>query len=311
MATKGQLSWKELVYIATRTGINVIEAPSSHRGKKGRMGSVAGVVLHHTGTPNTYKPELDFPDYQVVKEGRPGLENSLSAYGIGRHKNIYVFSEFLSWHAGVWNWNGITDGNGRFLGIEGAGVGDWTPFQRDAYPRLVASALSYIGEGLNSMPRHADGAVPHGRKIDAANLVTPEFIRAVQGYLDDIKTVNIFYRPPAPPVVFTPPVITPPPTPPVIAPAVTANPTISKETDMAVLITAPSDDKVTRAPAILSGFGGFMGLATEAEVQSARAVLPEINVEPYTWDALAEEKATLLAGAKASVELANLLRPKA
>lgn len=283
MATSGQLSWDEVVFIAERVGVNVVKAPSSHRGKKGRMGSVVGITRHHTGTPNSYKPNDDYPDYNVVKEGRSGLRNSLSTYGIGRHTSIYVFSEFLSWHAGAWNWQGITDGNGHFLGIEAAGVGDWTAFQRQVYPRLCASALSYIGEGTGMMPRHLDGCVPRGRKTDAARL-WPTFGEEVQFYIDNPKFIDVNYQ--------------------------ATIDEVKRITAMTVLLTSASeeDGSINRAPAIHSGLGDFMGLGSAAEIENARRALPEVWVEPYTWDAYAAEKAIVLAGARAAVESAELLR---
>lgn len=194
--------FEDLVAIARRVGVTVVEAPSSHRGQIGEMGTVVGVTCHHTGTPNTYRPELEYPDFNVVKEGRPGLENSLSAFGLGRQTTIYVFSEDISWHAGVWLWKGITDGNGHFLGIEAAGIGDWTPFQRAAYPRLVASILLFIDADLSWAPRHLDGAMPPGRKTDAAHfeeefLPGMNFDQSVQWLLDNPAYININYREPS------------------------------------------------------------------------------------------------------------------
>lgn len=203
-------SFNELVAIARRTGVEryvdpqgrrgrVIAAPSSHRGKKGSMGTNVGLTRHHTGTDEGYKPTEDYPTYQVVKEGRPGLENSLSAYGLGRFYGIYVFSEFLSWHAGTWNWLGITDGNGHLLGIEAEGTGRiWTPFQREFYPRLSASILLAVGEDVDMMPRHADGAMPRGRKDDAKNL-WPNFTGQVQGYINNPATLAYGGSPITPP----------------------------------------------------------------------------------------------------------------
>jgi hypothetical protein len=203
-ATRGQLTWAEVLHIVKRTGVEnwvgkdyngntvrgqVIAAPSSWRGKKGSMGTVVGVTRHHTGTPETYSAASDYPTYNVVKEGRTGLDNSLSAYGLGRWYGIYVFSEFLSWHAGSWSFAGITDGNGHFLGIEAEGTGArWTAFQNEFYPRLVASILSYIGEGTGMAPRHADGAMPRGRKSDAANLPA-DFMTKVAGYMANPSTL--------------------------------------------------------------------------------------------------------------------------
>lgn len=197
---RNNVTFSDLVAIARRVGVQVIEAPSSHRGTKGTMGTVRGVTCHHTGTPNTFNPTVDYPDFNVVKEGRAGLVNSLSAWGIGRFRAIYVFSEFLSWHAGEWSWKGLTDGNGDFLGIEAAGVGDWTNFQRAVYPRLVASALLFLGEGPDMAPRHLDGAMPRGRKVDAAKFdgnfaLGKSFREWVEFFMANPQYININYVP--------------------------------------------------------------------------------------------------------------------
>lgn len=210
MATAAQLTWDELVHVARRTGVEnwrdpasgvpgrLVLAPSSWRGKRGTMGSVVGTTRHHTGTAETFKPAEDYPTYQVVKEGRTGLYNSLSAYGLGRWTGLYVFSEFLSWHAGLWSYGGITDGNGHFLGVEAEGTGArWTPFQREFYPRLSASILSFVGSGTTWMPRHLDGAMPRGRKNDAANL-WPDFTEKVAWYLGDPARITYKAGTPAP-----------------------------------------------------------------------------------------------------------------
>jgi hypothetical protein len=160
------VTFDNLVAIARRVGVKVVAAPSSHRGRIGEMGTVAGVTCHWTGTGSSFRPSDDYPDYNVVKEGRAGLNNSLSAFGLGRHTAIYVFSEDLSYHAGTWSYGGTTDGNGHFLGIEAAGAGNWTPWQRRVYPRLVAAILLFIDAPASMAPTHAMGAMPRGRKSD-------------------------------------------------------------------------------------------------------------------------------------------------
>lgn len=202
---RNNVTFRDLVAIARRTGVAVKEAPSSHRGDLGSMGTVRGVTCHYTGTRNSFQPLEDYPDFNVVKEGRAGLWNSLSAWGLGRWKYIYVFSEFLSWHAGVWNWKGITDGNGDFLGIEAAGVGDWTTWQRSIYPRLVASALDFLGEDESMAPTHAMGAMPRGRKVDFLNTdsgwlpdlpqAPHSFHGAVAWLLKNPAYINVNYQP--------------------------------------------------------------------------------------------------------------------
>jgi hypothetical protein len=205
------VTFDDLVAIAKRTGVEnwvqggvrgkVISAPSSWRGKRGEMGTVVGVTRHHTGTSEDFRATEDYPTYQVVKEGRSGLDNSLSAYGLGRYFGIYVFSEDISWHAGTWSYAGITDGNGHFLGIEAESAGNrWTAFQREFYPRLVASILLFIDEGVDMAPRHADGAMPRGRKSDAANLPA-DFMTKVAGYLRNPSTLAYGGAPVTEPII--------------------------------------------------------------------------------------------------------------
>lgn len=194
LTSSAALTFDQLVFIARRVGVEVVLAPSSHRGTIGLMGTLLGCVRHHTGTPNTFMPDADYPDYNVVKEGRPGLWNSLSAFGLGRHRAIYVFSEDVSWHAGEWLWNGITDGNGHFLGIEAAGIGDWTTFQRNIYPRLCASILDFIRQDIMWMPLHLQGAQPLGRKSDAANIWST-FDDEVAHYLANPEQIDVRWTP--------------------------------------------------------------------------------------------------------------------
>lgn len=78
---------------------------------------------------------------------------------------------------------------------------------------------------------------------------------------------------------------------------------------MAVIITASGSGPFgPRVPAIYMGPGSFIGLAGTNERANARAKLPEIWVEPGTWDALAKDRAVLLAAAQAQIETRDLLK---
>ena len=104
------------------------------------MSGVEGVVLHHTAGAATG----DYPSLAVVRDGRPGLPGPLAHLGLARSGTVYVIAAGLAYHAGASDWAGFVDLNATFLGIEGESVGtrdDWTPAQRDAYPRLVAALL--------------------------------------------------------------------------------------------------------------------------------------------------------------------------
>jgi hypothetical protein len=141
-------------------------------------------MLHHTGTPSTAAG--DYPTLKVVRDGRPGLENSLAMYGIGRSGTIYCINEKISWHAGVGDWNGVTDGNGYFAGIEAEGpYSTWPAAEVDAYERLVASILIETGRGLAWAPTHAQWANPSGRKTDPLGMDLTKFRVNVQRYLNN------------------------------------------------------------------------------------------------------------------------------
>lgn len=169
----------QVLNVAKRTGFPVVEAWSGHN--KGNMGTVYGPMLHHTGS----KGSGDYPTLRVVRDGRAGLENSLSMYGLGKSGTIYCINNYISWHAGAGNWNGVTDGNGHFAGIEAESSGngtDWTPQQIEAYKRLVASILIETGRDTNWMPMHKEYALPKGRKPDPAGIEIVSFKKDVEKY---------------------------------------------------------------------------------------------------------------------------------
>lgn len=174
-------SRETLRQVAKRTGYPVVEAWSGHNA--GTMGTVYGPVLHHTGTPSTVAG--NYPTLKVVRDGRPGLVNSLCAYGIGRDGTIYLVNEKVSWHAGAGDWKGVTDGNGHFLGIEAEGPypGAWPAAELDSYKKLVASILLETGRGFDWAPTHAQWANPAGRKTDPTSINMSAFRADVEGYL--------------------------------------------------------------------------------------------------------------------------------
>jgi hypothetical protein len=170
--------------IAARTGYPYVESWSSH--SKGAMRGVWGALCHHTGT--AWNVAGDYPTLRVVRDGRPGLVNSLSAFGLGRSGTIYLISDKVSWHAGEGEYNGLRDGNGYLAGIEAesdGGAGHWTTQQVDCYPRLVAAILVEVQQGERYTTRHASFALPRGRKTDFAGWPggPPAFWAKVREYL--------------------------------------------------------------------------------------------------------------------------------
>ena len=183
------MGWSKatVVAVAKRTGYPVVEAWSSKN--MGTMGTVYGPMLHHTATPASAPG--DYPSLRVVRDGRPGVENSLSMYGLGRSGTIYCINEKVSWHSGAGSWLGIRDGNGYFAGIEAesSGYGDWTPAQLDSYKKLVASILLETGRSTQYAPAHREWAPT--RKIDPGGIDLAAFRADVNRILANPALLNV------------------------------------------------------------------------------------------------------------------------
>lgn len=131
------------------------------------MRLVEGVALHHTADG----PTGEYPSLRIVRDGRAGLAGPLSNFGLGRSGTVYVVAAGACYHAGASRWAGFTDLNDEFLSVEAESVGtrdDWTPAQRDCYPRLVAACLYYMRRDAVRAAGHKEVCLPRGRKIDPA-----------------------------------------------------------------------------------------------------------------------------------------------
>lgn len=176
---------------------------NEQRGWRGRghgdFRVIEGVVGHHTAGPKSG----NYPSLLVVRDGRAGLEGPLSNYGLGRDGTIFCIADGVSWHAGASSWSGFRDLNDEFIGIEAESVGtsdDWTPEQRDAYPRLVASILFYIRRDATRFAGHKEACLPRGRKIDPAFWNLNGFRDHVSWLLrDPLRRIPRFANPPTPP----------------------------------------------------------------------------------------------------------------
>ena len=172
---------QEVLDVARSTGQPVVEAWSNHNA--GQMGTVLGPMLHHTGSAWTY-PTNKAPTLRVVRDGRSGLENSLSMYYIDYEGVIYCISEKISWHSGAGSWQGVTDGNGHFAGIEAESDGkQWTKATIASYKKLAAAILRKTGRTVAYAPRHADYALPRGRKSDFSGMDPAAFLADVNADL--------------------------------------------------------------------------------------------------------------------------------
>jgi peptidoglycan hydrolase-like protein with peptidoglycan-binding domain len=158
------LSW--LPEVLEDAGLKVAEQPGWLNRGHGPMGTVRGVMCHHTAGPRTG----NMPSLGVVTNGRPGLAGPLSQLCLGRDGTYFVVAAGRASHAGPGTWQGITTGNSSFIGIEAENSGrnddTWPEVQMDAYRRGVAAILTKIGADSEMCCGHREYARPMGRKPD-------------------------------------------------------------------------------------------------------------------------------------------------
>lgn len=155
--------------VLRKAGLKVAETDGWTERGRGEMGTVRGVMCHHTGTA----APGNMPTLRILKEGRGGshpLPGPLSQLGLGRDGTFYVIAAGRANHAGAGLWQGVKTGNSSFIGIEGENSGgdpnDWPPEQMDAYRRGVAAILNHIGAKAIMCCGHREYALPRGRKPD-------------------------------------------------------------------------------------------------------------------------------------------------
>ena len=131
------------------------------------------------------KPGSNAPDLNIVTFGRPDLAGPLSQLLLARDGTYYVIAAGKCWHAGGGSWNGVTDGNAHFIGIEAEnnGVDEvWPEHQLDCYARGCAAILKHIKAGAEMCAGHKEYCLPKGRKIDP-DFSMPDFRKRVSHYL--------------------------------------------------------------------------------------------------------------------------------
>lgn len=172
-----------LVDAARMTGYPVVDVPGQRTRGHGGMRAVECVTGHHTADgPGEY------PSLFIVRDGRTDLAGPLAHLGLGRSGTIYVIAAGLCYHAGASAWAGFLDLNDEAIGIEAESSGvrdDWTPAQRDAYPRLVAALLYFMRRDASRFAGHKEVCLPAGRKIDPQFWDLPEFRKRVAWLLAD------------------------------------------------------------------------------------------------------------------------------
>lgn len=158
----GYMTW--LADVLRGAGCKVVELEGWQSRGRGPMGTVRGVLDHHTGAGG--KDAL----IKLITEGRTDLAGPLSQLFLDDDGTFYVIAAGRCNHAGAGAWHGVTNGNSELIGIEARNAGDgkdvWEAAQMDAYARGVAAILKHIGADSVMVAGHKEYATPRGRKID-------------------------------------------------------------------------------------------------------------------------------------------------
>lgn len=183
------LTWLPDVLKAAGLRVAVVDDQWKTRGR-GDMGQVVGVICHHTAGPKNG----NMPSLRTIINGRPDLPGPLSQLGLGRDGTYYVIAAGRAFHAGPGKWQGVTNGNSSFIGIEAENTGlpndPWPAVQVEAYQRGVAAILQHLGKGPEFCAGHKEYALPKGRKTDPSFDMVP-FRAAVQAILDGIAPAPV------------------------------------------------------------------------------------------------------------------------
>jgi hypothetical protein len=258
------LTW--LPDVLKAAGLKVALVPGWESRGHGNVGSIVGVLCHHTVGPRNG----NMPSLNTLTNGRPDLPGPLSQLGLGRDGTYFVIAAGKCNHAGAGSWKGVTTGNSSFIGIEAENTGvendlPWPEVQMDAYRRGVAAILKHIGRGAEFCAGHKEFALPKGRKPDPSfDMVA--FRSAVASILSGTAPA---------------PVLIPAAEPPATAGAAPGRPTLRR---------GASGNLVKQIQAKVGVIqNGSFGPKTEAAVrafQRTHGLVPDGIVGPATWAAL-------------------------
>ena len=189
------LTW--LPQVLQDAGLKVALVDGWEARGSGDMGSVKGVICHHTAGP---RGSGNMPSLRTIIDGRPDLPGPLAHLGLGRDGTYYVVAAGRCNHAGKGEWNGETSGNTHFIGIEAENTGGhddfpWPAVQLDAYQRGVAAIFKHLNLTHACCAGHKEYALPAGRKPDP----TLDMI-AFRTTVADLLTAGVPTQPPIPAV---------------------------------------------------------------------------------------------------------------
>jgi peptidoglycan hydrolase-like protein with peptidoglycan-binding domain len=158
------LTW--LPDVLKNAGLKVALVPGWQNRGRGDVGSIFGVICHHTATAKSG----NMPSLDTLINGRSDLPGPLAQLGLGRDGTYYVLAAGKCNHAGKGSWKGKTSGNTNFIGIEAENGGSksdsWPDVQMESYCRGVAAILKHLGRDADFCAGHKEYALPTGRKPD-------------------------------------------------------------------------------------------------------------------------------------------------
>jgi hypothetical protein len=158
------LTW--LAKVLLDAGLKVAEQPEWKNRGRGDVGTIRGVMCHHTAGPKNG----NMPSLGLVTNGRPDLPGPLAQLCLGRDGTYFVVAAGRCNHAGAGNWQGLTSGNTSFIGIEAENTGrdndPWPSIQLEAYARGVAAILKKIRADAIMCCGHKEYRLPLGMKSD-------------------------------------------------------------------------------------------------------------------------------------------------
>ena len=166
------LTW--LPDVLEAAGLKVARCGGWETRGRGDVGTIVGVMCHHTSTPNPKKknmPTLNSLIEGVTQNNGKFLPGPLAQLGLGRDGTYYVIAAGRANHAGAGEWQQQTDGNMNFIGIEAENAGTrqdfpWPEVQMDAYRRGVAAILQHIKRPVDFCCGHKEYRRPLGFKDD-------------------------------------------------------------------------------------------------------------------------------------------------
>jgi len=188
---KGDPVW--LPEVLKAFGVKVKELPGWKDWGHGDFGAIEGVLVHHTAGANTsaeyiaHNPGVGGGLSSQIHLARSG-EVTLCGAGIAYHAGDGVMANGKAGSAQTADGKWGSVGNVLMIGIEAVNMGDgtqvWPDVQMDAYHRVVAAIVWYLGLPISSVQGHKEYARPKGRKIDP-NFDMATFRTNVKKYVDN------------------------------------------------------------------------------------------------------------------------------